>query len=269
MKKWALILFTIFTQSAVGAFAILAAHRATMSAVDSLPVLPVLLTISALMLVSLAISLAHLGSPANAPWAIANLGSSWLSREIFTSLLFTGAVLATTVLEWRDVDVETLRIAMKWFGIGVGFLFIFSMSRVYMVCTIYVWNSLLTPAAFFITVFLLGGMLIVILAERINRMMVMGQLGMIAAGLLVFTLWAVRVSTALRRLGDHLWLVFARIGFILAGGGLLAAILADHGSPDTLARAALVCLFLGEVIGRNLFYAVQELSEHDQVRPAH
>ncbi len=55
-----------------------------------------LLVIGPVLALAFVASLFHLGSPLNAPRAVVNLGTSWLSREIFFGSLFAlaGAIFA-------------------------------------------------------------------------------------------------------------------------------------------------------------------------------
>jgi DMSO reductase anchor subunit len=85
---------------------------------------------------------------------------------------------------------------------------------------------------------------------------------LISAGLVVFVLWALRAGAALRT-GGLIWVVTMRILLYLLGAGLLGAILLTDGTGLTLARAAMVVLLSGEVIGRWLFYHLQEFTEWD------
>ena len=104
VRDWALIAFTILAQMSIGAFLVLgvvhffAMRKAGMEEADRLSD-RALLAIGPLMVLSLLASLFHLGNPLNAYRAVTNLGSSWLSREVFFSVLFTiaGGVFALYV----------------------------------------------------------------------------------------------------------------------------------------------------------------------------
>ena len=94
-NEWPLLVFTLLAQLSAGLFiAREFFHRAAYRQYDaktadqvnniSLPV------IGPLLLISLAASFLHLGSPLNAVYALNNLASSWLSREILFEILFIG-----------------------------------------------------------------------------------------------------------------------------------------------------------------------------------
>jgi anaerobic dimethyl sulfoxide reductase subunit C (anchor subunit) len=260
MKKWSLISFTILAQAAAGAFVILTGHTALMGAAAVvLPDLPVLVICCVLMAAALIVSLAHLGVPTKAPWAAANVEGSWLSREIVFALLFTGSAALTTLFVWKEM-LPIIRIVISWIGVLFAFGLVFSMSRVYMVRTVRVWNTPLTLLGFFLTALLLGALVNAAPARRVNEMMVSGMLFLIAAGLLVFVLWAFRVGDVVRE-NNLTWAVGLRVGLYLLGAGLLVAILYTARTGLSLVQLALDVLLAGEVLGRWLFYRLQELTE--------
>jgi len=264
MKKWSLIIFTILAQTAAGAFVILTGHKALMGAAAViLPDLHVMVICSVLMVLALLISLIHLGAPQNAPWAAANMGGSWLSREIVFGLLFTASVLATTFLAWQG-NTPQLRVAISWVGVLFAFGMVYSMSRVYMVRTIRIWNTPLTMVGFFLTALLIGALMNAGPARRVNDMMVSGMLFLVAARLVVFVLWSLRAGNAVRESSTR-WVVGSIVVLFLLGAGLLIAILVTDGTGLELVRAALAVLLAGELVGRWMFYYLQEVTEWDQV----
>ena len=114
---------------------------------------PVLL---ALLLVFLAtfVSFMHLGNPANAPRAMNNLGSSWLSREILAIGLYSFSLFAVYIAGWlapgsgAGVLLPTCAAA--------GLFLLWTMARVYRVPTIPSWNSIHTPLGFTTAALCLG-----------------------------------------------------------------------------------------------------------------
>ena len=98
-REWALVFFTIAAQMSVGAFVVLgivnffAARKEGVEEADRLSD-RALVAIGPVLVLGLAASLLHLGSPMKAYRAISNLGESWLSWEIFLGVLFAagGAV---------------------------------------------------------------------------------------------------------------------------------------------------------------------------------
>lgn len=105
-KEWALIGFTVLSQMAIGAFWILwfihfmVRKQANDEEVRKLSN-AALLGIGPVMVLGILASLYHLGSPLNSWRAIGNLGSSWLSREIFFVLAFFVMWFVCAVMQWR------------------------------------------------------------------------------------------------------------------------------------------------------------------------
>jgi anaerobic dimethyl sulfoxide reductase subunit C (anchor subunit) len=133
-QEWALILFTILAQMAVGSFLVLgvlhayARRQAGEAAAERLSD-RALLALGPVMVLALIASLFHLGSPLNAPRAVLNLGSSWLSREIFMGVLFTVSGGLFALMQWRKIASSSLRNITAWIAAIVGLGFIFSMSQ--------------------------------------------------------------------------------------------------------------------------------------------
>ena len=164
-NEWALIIFTTIMQMAVGSFAILggvhyfATRRYSEKDADLLSD-RALLAIGPVAVLALLVTFLHLGNPINAPRAISNLGTSWLSREILLSLTFSigGAVFA--FMQWRKVSTPTIRNAIALVVAAVGLVLVFAMSQVYQLPTVPAWDSLATTATFFLTSILLGSLAI-------------------------------------------------------------------------------------------------------------
>lgn len=162
---WALIVFTILTQMAVGSFVVLgivhffAARSSGMAEADRLSD-RALLAIGPVIVLALVASLFHLGNPVNAYRAITNLNSSWLSREIFCAVLFTGIGAIFALMQWRKLGTFAVRNLLAWIAAIVGLVLVYVMSNVYLVPTQPAWDTLATPVSFFVTSFLLGALAI-------------------------------------------------------------------------------------------------------------
>ncbi len=162
-NEWALVIFTIVMQMAVGSFVILggvhffATRRNGADEADKLSD-RALLAIGPVVVFGLIVTLFHLGNPINAPRAISNLSSSWLSREILFSLLFCigGAIFA--FLQWRKLTTPAVRNVLALIVAVIGLALVFSMSMIYRLFSVPAWNMLATQATFFISAFLLGSL---------------------------------------------------------------------------------------------------------------
>ncbi|MGD2155908.1 MAG: dimethyl sulfoxide reductase anchor subunit [Anaerolineales bacterium] len=163
VREWALIAFTILAQMSVGSFLVFvvvhfyATRKEGIEEADRMGD-RALLAIGPVMVLGLLASLFHLGSPLTAYRAVTNLGSSWLSREIFFGVLFAifGGLFA--IMQWRKISTAVVRNVIAWIAAIVGVVFIYSMSRVYILPIQPTWNTLATPLLFFTTTLLLGAL---------------------------------------------------------------------------------------------------------------
>ncbi len=162
-NEWALVIFTVVMQMAVGAFCVLggvhffASRRSGLAEADKLSD-RALYAIGPVAVFALLVTFLHLGNPINAPRAIMNLGSSWLSREILLAVLFSvgGAVFA--FFQWRKLLTAELRNVLALFVAVIGLALVYSMSMVYRIPSVPAWDTTATTIVFFITTFLLGGL---------------------------------------------------------------------------------------------------------------
>ncbi|HMB24670.1 MAG TPA: DmsC/YnfH family molybdoenzyme membrane anchor subunit [Anaerolineales bacterium] len=160
-----LILFTLLTQMAVGAFwAILWMFPRlwTPEQSISLPQLLPLLLVGGCLGAGMIASLAHLGTKKRAWRALRNLHKSWLSREVlFTGLFGAGWLLSVLAkIFWQHSPVE-------WMGLTatLGLGLVYSMSRVYQLPAIPAWNTRRTNLVFMVSALLLGQSLIAVLSH--------------------------------------------------------------------------------------------------------
>ena len=161
VREWALPVYTILMQLAVGTLLSLWVIRAwamrrfgetTSNQIVRIPVLAILLTI----ITAIIGSHFHLSRPYFSLLAMLNLGSSWLSREIAFTISFFLLVAGLAYLQWFTQGHLRLQSALGWLGITVGFLSVYSMSKIYLLPTHSSWNSPLTMVIFLLSALLLG-----------------------------------------------------------------------------------------------------------------
>lgn len=293
-KEWALIGFTLLSQMAIGAFWIIwLVHFISrqQTTEDELRKLSnaALLGIGPVMALGLIVSFFHLGNPLNAWRAIGNLGTSWLSREIFFALVFFIMWFVAAVMQFRSVGTEGLR--GTWAGLTAlaGLATIISSAMAYLIPTRPVWYELATPMLFFASTFVLGGLAagavftiyylrtgkasetqtaLVKTALQTISLIVMIVI-VVQAVTLVFQAAYLSNGTVEGRASAELmfgtyglwyWLrviVGVGAGFVLAFLGWRALVKADKQIPaqvTTLVLAAFICVLIGEIVGRWLFY---------------
>ena len=295
--EWPLIAFTILAQLSVGAFFVLgvvhtlAARLKGEAEADRLSD-RALLAIGPTLILGMAASLAHLGSPINAYGAVANLASSWLSREIASGVAFVVFGGAFALAQSRKVGSFTARRALALAAAAAGLALVYSMSQVYMLESQPAWNSLATPLSFFATTFLLGS-LAVGCAFVVNyralrakdpscaecqcelmrtslRWIAVLSVVMLGVEFVVVPVYLASLSTAgsaglesLALLTGLFGPVLAlRLGLVFLGAGVFALFLHQstaspkrEGAMAALTLSAFALVLASEVIGRFLFYA--------------
>lgn len=163
LREWALPVYTILVQLALGTFLTLwiirtfAAAKYGKKRVDHIidnSVLVIFITIAAGMLGAHS----HLSKPLHSILAILNLRSSWLSREIVFNTMFfllTGIML---YLQLRSKGSWRFKTILGWLAILFGIGNVYCMARIYILPTQAAWNTPITVVSFFTTAFLLGVM---------------------------------------------------------------------------------------------------------------
>jgi anaerobic dimethyl sulfoxide reductase subunit C (anchor subunit) len=278
MKERSLVAFTLLAQMAVGAFLTLGAVHlwATRGAgvTDR-----ALLGIPALMLLAILASFLHLGAPRNAWRVLGNLRSSWLSREILFTLLFTAASGLFAGLQWFHWGSVAMRDVLAWVAALLGLALIVSMANAYRLRTVPAWDTWATPASFFITAGLLGGLgagamlafnagIPLELRWTALQSITLGAVLLLSLELVIVSLRAVRLvarpgwalpvpARVTRQQGAifKLRLALALLAVAVAGIGLSPWLEGAGISVTTVAVLGLV--LASEVLSRLLFYEVR------------
>ena len=160
-REWPLAAFTLLGQLATGVYLFLVlpavfAAPADQAASGRNALFYAVAAVTALLGVGAAASFFHLGRPLRAPNALANLRTSWLSREILFELLFMFFLALLAVLFWRGAAEGTLARTVAVLAAVCGVLFLVSMARLYMVPGVPAWNRATTPVSFLVATVTLG-----------------------------------------------------------------------------------------------------------------
>ena len=287
-----LVVFTILAQMSVGSFVVLsiarflAVRKAGQVEADRLTD-RALLAIGPVLVLGLLASLFHLGSPLNAYNAIGNIGSSWLSREIFSGVAFAGLGAVFAFMQWRKIGSTSLRNVLVIVTALVGLGLVYSMSQVYLLRTVAVWDTVLTPVSFFATTFLLGGLAVgaalvanyayvqrknpgcaevqCVLERSTLRWISMVSIALLGVEFVVIPLYVSYLATSAGSeviAGTFNTLLIARLVLVFLGAGLFAAVVYRNAVSAGRERimgywtyGAFALVFISEVIGRFLFYA--------------
>lgn len=296
-QEWALILFTVLAQMAVGSFLVLGvvhffAARAKESRYADLLSDRALLAIGPVLVLAMLASLLHLGNVINAPRAVTNIGSSWLSREILFAVLFAVLGGLFALMQWRKISTFAMRNVIAILAAIAGVGLVYSMARVYMVPNQPAWNSWATPVSFFSTALLLGlfavGAAFVVTYGYVKSkdpscegevctlmraslrwiavaaVVVLG-IELVAAPLYLANLAAggeAAQETARAITGNYGLLLALRLVLIFAGAGILGFFVYQSASVPgrervlgNLVLSAFLLVLVAEVVGRFLFYA--------------
>jgi anaerobic dimethyl sulfoxide reductase subunit C (anchor subunit) len=299
VKEWSLIAFTILGQMSVGAFLVLgvvrffATRKAGEEESDRMSD-RALLAIWLVLILGLIASVFHLGNPTNAYRAVANFGSSWLSREILFGVIFALLGGIYLIMQWRKFASSIVRSIVGWLAAIAGVILVYSMSMIYMLETQPPWNTFMTPLSFFTTTLLLGalamGTAYVVnysLAKRADpgceevqcelmrgaiRWIAVASIVLLGVELLALPIFVAYLSaaggaaatSAGMLVGEFSGVFISRLILVFIGAGIFGVFLYQTaltpGQERVMANftyAAFVLVLVAEVLGRFLFYATQ------------
>ncbi|MEZ9672698.1 dimethyl sulfoxide reductase anchor subunit family protein [Vibrio lentus] len=275
--EWSLIFFTVLAQTAVGGYLLIGARALVLNHdEDKLNSYKVpMFILWALMGLGFMFSTTHLGSPLRAFNAFNQLGSAWLSNEVF----FGAAFFAVGGLQWLLSVVKKGGVAIqKALMVGamvLGVIFMYAMISVYMINTVPTWDNIYTPLSFIMTM-VVGGLLLsqfVIVFANDSRFTVDRNITMLAVIAVAISLIVTvgklnligdiqtsvaKASELVDGLGSY---VILQVALLMAS--LLVWILPMLNkakvNPVNLGLA-LVLFLASELIGRGLFYSLHMTS---------
>jgi len=298
VHDWALIAFTILTQMSVGAmWALGIAHyyanrKYGMEEADRLSDRALMALVPVIVLAFIA-SLFHLGDPLNSYRAVSNLGSSWLSREIFFGVLFAVLAVGFAILQWRKLGSFGMRNGIAWLAALAGLGLVLSEAMVYYTLESQpAWNSWATIVFFFVTTFLLGGLAVgaafvanygyvqrkapgcadeqCTLMRDALRWIAVASIVLVGVELVVLPLYlasvamgsAAGMASVELMAGPFRLALILRIALAFVGAGVFAVFLYQNAQSagrekvlGTLAYSAFLIVLVAETLGRIIFYA--------------
>ncbi len=242
-----LVAFTVLSQCAIGITLLYTLRTATTGQAEANAGRQWLLA-TVLLGIGLLLSLLHLGHPLQAPRALSNLATSWLSREV----LLTGALLGLmAAVAWRLRQQPVVLLVA-----ALGLLTLFVQGRVYSPPGMPALNNAYPFAFFLLTAVSLGAGVAAWFAPAPAQPLVRGVLiGALCMGLLLYLVaplaWlqsgTVERMTAQQWFGSAYYWVQVILGLALP----LIIVLVSRQVPRWLP----VLLLLGAVAGRIGFYA--------------
>lgn len=167
MNEWSLLIFTFMMNAAVGLalttglFASRLSHYLNAESYYRFMLLALLVICGLAGLGSIA-SITHLGVPLNAPNAIRNVFSAWLSREVAITAIFVGCLGLTFLWLWCTRKLSMLLLSTS---ILIGLFDIYCMASIYRHTSILTWMNPNTYVMFFGAMLTLGAAIFFLLIK--------------------------------------------------------------------------------------------------------
>jgi len=281
LKEWPLVAFTILGQTAVGVFVLFHTffllYGRPQYGVWRVTWLISLGIVVALLATAAFVSFFHLHHPLRARYALSNLRTSWLSREILFELGFLALAALVAFLAWKQSAWSGLIPGLIIAACLAGGFFLVSMAKLYMLPALPAWSDAYTPLSFFLTTLILGAMGTEIIVRvgvgpgAFEYDLLLGSFFLVLIDILlaIFTaprhgIYGVRPGPSLRPVDESPRLLHgARVsllaaGLVFIGVDFLTGIddkFSEEG-PSPALILAFVFILLGEVAGRFHFYGL-------------
>ncbi|ACH64057.1 DMSO reductase anchor subunit [Aliivibrio fischeri MJ11] len=271
--EWPLILFTVLSQTAVGAFLVLGCVTLSgkLSQDEDARLHRNMFFIWVLMGLGLIASTMHLGSPLRAFNALNRVGSSWLSNEIFASSLFFAAGGFYWLLKVVNKGSDALKKGLLLISMVIGIGFMYAMIKVYLINTVPTWNSIYTPIMFLLTMAISGLAFAhtLLVATNHKREELSNALPVFASIALAISLIATvsqliglsHISSAIIVASDIIpnmaTLQVLRLGLLFVGFVLMFSPRLISSQPKLpVILLSFVCILVSELINRGVFYGL-------------
>ncbi|MCT8263315.1 dimethyl sulfoxide reductase anchor subunit [Proteus terrae] len=171
MNEWSLLIFTFMMNATIGLalttglFARRLSHYLNAESYYHFMLLALFIICGLAGLGSIA-SITHLGVPLNAPNAIRNIFSAWLSREVAVTAIFVGCLGLTFLWLWRTRKLSMLLLSTS---ILIGLFDIYCMASIYRHTSILTWMDPNTYVMFFGAMLTLGAAIFFLLIKVLQR----------------------------------------------------------------------------------------------------
>lgn len=262
MHDLPLVIFTVLSQLVVGGFITIWWLDRYSGNISRKSGLIISISIVVIGIVSVLVSLFHLGQPFAAYRAILNIGVSWLSREVTFYGLFVGLSILYYWFWYRDESAKRHKIG--WVTSFVGIVAIFSSAKIYMIPAVPAWNSVTTVLIFFITSFILGPLFVgLLLSYRKELTINISGISIVSliAGVMVMIIYFTKLQAGLPEavLSSKLivsnMIFWIRMGTFLTAFVLLSFAHKNHRMRNTtIYSAAFTILLISEFLARLQFY---------------
>jgi anaerobic dimethyl sulfoxide reductase subunit C (anchor subunit) len=165
VREWALPVYTILMQMAVGALFVLwlirslAVSKFSHQEIERIirnPILVIVFTAA----VAMVGAHFHLSKPFHSYLAVLNFKTSWLSREIVFTVSFFLTTMSLLSVTYFQTQRQKLISFVGWLAITLGAILIYCMARIYLIPSQVAWNSTTVIFSFYTTALMLGCMAI-------------------------------------------------------------------------------------------------------------
>lgn len=275
--EWSLIFFTVLAQTAVGGYLLVSSRALAMGhSVEKINSYKVpMFVLWAIMGIGFIFSTTHLGSPLRAFNAFNQLGTAWLSNEVF----FGAAFFAVGGLQWLLSVLKkggaNLQKALMVVAMVLGAIFMYSMVKVYMIDTVPTWFNIYTPISFVMTIVVAGLLLsqFVFVSAKDSRFSIDRNIAILAIVAIALSLLAtigkanligdiqssvVKASELVDGLGSYLLI---QVALLMLGLLFWIVPLVNKSSVSSITLSvALVLVLASELVGRGLFYSLHMTS---------
>lgn len=251
MHELPLVFFTVFTQSAVGAF-ILLLIGGTLGKIDPRCMAIGLFASMCLFALGLFMAAFHLGQPLRAMNVLFRVGASPMSNEIALSSIYAalGGLAALGLLLNRGAT--KLFTVLAWLAVVTGVVFLFAIPRIYQLPTVVTWQSSYTVVMMVLTPFIGGGALAALLGLR--------RIGLLVSVIAILASFCLRpgyISMLMSADGvltsaQTSW--FTAQALLLAAGIVGAAASSRFRQGQAVLAATVLLVFAAELAGRIAFY---------------
>lgn len=250
MHELPLVFFTVFTQSAVGAF-ILLLIGGTLGQIEARRMAIGLFSVMCLFGAGVLLGIFHVGQPLRALNMLLRVGHSPMSNEIVLSAVFAtlGGLGALGLLLNRGAIA--LCKALVWLAAAVGVVFIIAVPQIYQLPTVVTWASSYTTAMMVLTPLIGGGILAGLFGLRP---------GLLVSVLAILVSFCLRPGYMASLMSADGALTAAQTSWFTAQAVLLAVGIVGvvawsrlKSSVTVLATTALVVI-VAELVGRIAFY---------------
>lgn len=263
MGELPLVLFTVLSQMAAGAFITLyildVKGKQFSLETGKLSTIVIFIT----TVVSILLSSFHLGHPLGAAKMFTNIGSSWLSREAVLFAVFL-ILLAGYYTQWKP-DKASTRTQLGGINVVIAFLAITASGMIYVLPARPAWNNFAPVLFFWLTAALSGplfiGTLFAIKGEKILNLLLPTAI-VIGIGLTSFLIYTSLLvsstglvqATGINMLNSSLFWGKLLLNWLVPLIIILASVLWKKKLDTKLVTVVFLMVLVGEIIGRALFY---------------